>query len=93
VKISITITNPALADQDWRNVSVQVSDGLGSLLQAITPGIRVYDAGRTVCVEPTGDATIAGGASMVVEFSVNTLLSSQPDERDAQVDNPVCVGT
>ncbi len=91
MKISITISNPASVDQDWRSVSVQVSDGLAPLLQAITPGTRVYDVGRTVCVEPTTDATIAAGGSMLVEFTVNTVLARPPRKQDTQVDNPVCI--
>ena len=92
MKVAITLRNPATVPQSWRNVSTQISDGLlPGLLQAITSGTRVYDAGRTVCVEPTGPATIAAGGTVVVEFYVNTILTTAPRKRDTVVDNPVCV--
>lgn len=89
-RVSITIANPAGIAQDWHNVSVQVEQGVPLVLDAITPGTRVRDAGRTVCVEPTGPSAIPPGGATVIEFDINVLLANPPQKSDAHLDNPVC---
>ncbi len=88
-RLHIQIHNPASVPQPWRSVSVQVDQGLSLVLSALTPGTRVYDAGRIVCVEPIGPATIDPGGDAVIEFTINAVLTNAP--RRAQLDNPACV--
>jgi hypothetical protein len=57
-------------------------------LNPVTPGTRVYDAGRTVCVAPTGSAAVAAGRSIDIEFQIDSVLSAAP--RSPQLDNPAC---
>jgi hypothetical protein len=86
--VVITIFNPADVAQAWTNASVQVPGGLSLILKPVTPGTRVYDAGQTVCVAPTGSAAVPAGSSMDIEFQIDSVLSGAP--RSPQLDNPAC---
>jgi hypothetical protein len=86
--VVITISNPANVVQTWTNASVQAPGGLSLLLTQVTPETRVYDAGRTACVAPTGSGAVPAGSSIDIEFQIDGVLSAAP--HSPQLDNPAC---